>query len=266
MKEVKENGGRSEKIWRYVHQEMEEQERQEFERMMDADEALRREMDPIRQLHGSLHKLMPLTEQTEETLADQILRDWEQSTAHFPANPRKNGWTHYVEGVRNIIEGWQWSPYALRSLATVAATVLLVVGIRAYLAGPVEWIRPEIGLGIQYRGDGQPGRTPAYTRDEFLELHRALRQSVDQHLANVEGTEQTRSWLGGGRKWRLAAKYQELPNGGTQVQVTLYSSRDGRWMKEWSNYYPDLHSFENEVDELGKQIVKELMATQSGTY
>ena len=263
MNDIKENGGRSEKSWRYVHYEMDEQERREFEQLMSADEALRRETDQIRQINSSLRELMPLTEQTEETLADQLLREWESSTNTTSLNTRNKVWASLVEGIRNMLEGWRWQPYALRSLATVAATVLLVVGIRAYLAGPVEWMRPEIELGVQYRGEGEPERTPGYTREDILELHRALRRSVEKYYADMKGTEHPRSWLGWGSKWRLAAKYQELPGGGTQVQVILYSSRHGTSVKEWNNYYPDLRSFGNEVDELGEQIVKELIASES---
>ena len=51
--------------------------------MMSSDEALRRETEQIRQINGHLRELMPLTEQTEETLADQILEEWERSTVDF---------------------------------------------------------------------------------------------------------------------------------------------------------------------------------------
>jgi hypothetical protein len=263
--DLKENGGRSEKSWRYVHHEMDEQERREFERLLGSDEALRQKMDQIRHIHDNLRELMPLTEQTEEMLADRIQQEWERSTVNSSPSARKKVWAPFVECIRTTIEAWRWRPYALKSLAAVVAAVLLAVGIRAYLAGPLEWMRPEISVGVRYRG-GEPEKAPSYSRDEFLDLHQALRQSVEKYLADTEGTEHTRSWLGREKKWRLAAKYQELPEGGTQVQVTLYSSRYGTRVKEWSNYYPDLRSFENQLDELGKQIVKELVATEPATH
>ena len=187
---------------------MDEPERREFERMMGDDEALRREVDHIRKINSHLRELMPLTEQTEETLADQILQEWERSTVHTSSSTRQKVWTPFVEGIRNLLEGWRWQPYGLRSLATVAATVLLVVGIRAYLAGPLEWMRPEISLGVQYRGEEEPERAPGYTREELLELHRALRGSVEKNYADMEGTEHPRSWLGRERSgaWRRSIK------------------------------------------------------------
>ena len=263
MNDIKENGGRSEKSWRYVHREMDERERREFERLMSTDKELRQETDKIRQINSSLRELMPLTEQTEETLADQLLREWESSTNKTSSNTRNKVWASLMEGIRNMLEGWRWQPHVLRSLAAVAATVLLVVGIQAYLAGPLEWMRPEIDFGVQYRGEGEPPRTPGYTREDVLKLHGALRRSVEKYYAGMKGTEHPRSWLRWGSKWRLTAKYQELPGGGTQVQVTLYSSQPRTLVKEWSNYYPDLRSFGYEVDELGDQIVKELVASES---
>jgi hypothetical protein len=261
---IKENDGRSEKSWRYVHHEMNEQERREFERMMRDDEALRRETKRIRQINGSLRELMPLTEQTEETLVDGILREWERSTVDSPSRIREKFWAPFMEGIRDMIEEWRWPSYAWPSLATVAATVLLVVGIQAYLAGPLEWMRPEISMGVQYRG-GEPEKAPSYSRGDILELHGALRRSVEKYYAGMKGGEHPTSWLGRGRKWRLAAKYQELPDGGTQVQVTLYSSRHGTQVKEWSNYYPVLRSFGNEVDKFGEQMVKDLLANETET-
>ena len=259
--DLKEKDGRSEKSWRYVHHEMGEQERREFERMMSTDEVLRRDVEHLRQINNNLRELMPLTEQTEETLADQILREWERSTVPSPSNIRAKVWTPFVEGVRTMFDVWRWCPYALRSLAVVAVTILLVVGIQAYLAGPLEWMRPEISLGVQYRG-GEPEKAPGDRREDILKLHRVLRRSVEKKIADQEGMEPTRSWLWRERKWRLAAKYQELPGGGTQVQVTLYSSRHGIPLREWNNDYPDLRSFESRVDELGEQIVKELIASE----
>ena len=160
-----------------------------------------------------------------------------------------------------MFEVWRWRPYALRSLATVAATVLLVVGIRAYLSGPLEWMRPEISLGVQYRG-GEPERPQPYSREELLEIAWRPSPVGRKILCRHESAEHPRSGRGWGRKWRLAAKYQELPGGGTQVQVTLYSSRHGTSLKEWNSYYPNLRSFENDVDELREQIVKELIANE----
>lgn len=251
---VQEQNERSEKSWRYVHQELDEQESREFERRMGDDEALRREVAHIRQLDGRLRNLMPLTEQAEETLTDQILGEWERSTAGASSETREKIWTPFVKGLRTFFEAWRWRPYALGSLATAAATALLVVGLRAYLAGPLEWMRPEIDLGVQYRG-GEPEKT--ISREEILKLHGALRRSVEKYYADSKG-----SWQGGERKWRLTTKYQELPGEGTQVRVTLYSSRQRTSVREWNRYYPNLRSFENEVDELGEQIVRELIASE----
>jgi hypothetical protein len=260
--DLKEKNNRSEKSWRYVHCEMNDPERLEFERLMSTDEALRRETEQIRRMNGSLRELMPLTEQTEETLADQLLKEWERATIQPSLSARKKIGAFFEEGVQTLLEAWRWRSYGWRSLATVAATILLVVGIRAYWSGPLEWARPEIAYGIQYRGEGEPERAPIHTRDDILNLHKALRKSVEKKIAERESTEHTRSWRGREKKWRLAAKYQELPNGGTQAQVTLYSSRHGAPEKEWSRYYPDLRSWGDQVDELGDQIVKELVTNE----
>ena len=255
-----ENMSKEERIWAYLHAQMDPSERRAFEDRMGEDPALQAELKELRILHKDLGELTPYLDESEEALEQRILRDYEgNASEQGPGSvTRLTGWLADLrEGTRTLVP--------MRTglgLAVAAVLCVILLGTWHLMSGPLDWGRPQIILAT-YRGAEEPTPLKGYDQGVFRELHKLLQVAVGEAYTTLD--QEAEQELTG--KWRLQATFRELPMGG--FDVTLQATHAGNIddKRLWEERFVDQESFRDYALEWGQQIAKELVGTpQPGRF
>ncbi len=246
------------KTWAYVHGEISDAERTEMERALPSDPELRREVEEVRRMDRQMRALMPLTELTDEKLADEILARIDAA----PARPARAETPSFLEW----LGGWAdrlLMPQPVLRLAMAAAAVLILVGGFNLMQGPVGWTQPEI-LVPSYRGAVTlpPGVT-IHREDELRSCADELGGKIEEKYEAQAPRRGLKDRLFGRRDWRLRIRVQVLPTGKLHVAVSPAAPAPGAPGLEWTQVYADSAEFRKGIDELSARVAGELATQRS---
>ncbi|QHI69068.1 anti-sigma factor family protein [Tichowtungia aerotolerans] len=218
----------SKQIWAYLHRELSDTEKSQFEQALQEDSDLRQAYEEQMSTHAALGELLtPSVEEilSEEELTEKLIAEWaaehpEQLEDRTPKTRRK------------IL------PFAL-PLAAAAALVILF----ALPSGPIRWQSTVYGSAPRLRGDS--AEQSRYTKAQF-------KQAVGELQKTVESS------CDASKKWTLRIYLQELADGALGIEVTGHSHHNTGLSKVWEKSFQSLENFREEVPRFGKQIANEL--------
>ncbi|MBN1270480.1 MAG: hypothetical protein JXB04_12890 [Kiritimatiellae bacterium] len=256
-----------ERVWAYVHREMDEAECAEFER----DVSLRRELADavreIRQIDGQLRELTPLAEDDayEDNVARRLLAAIERDQAQgAPRDERANTVSdgRSPRAIQRRRRSW-WIP--LGSAAAVAASVLILVGLTSHLGGALRWLPVDYGSAGALRGREDRGVESAYSRGDLKVFAESLKVVIEEGygMAAADGEEQTPRRAR--REWDLRLRFQQFSEGAFEVAVEAYRpGRDREIIARWQASYDSGTAFRDQVGVFGARVAEELARLKSG--
>ena len=230
-----------EQILRYVHGEITELERQEFEVRFRESSALRQEVEVARQISTRMKSLRGAVGNDWEKLADRIVHEIEIDEAVCETPVRRKSRLILFRSV---------------TVLAAAAAIVLLLAVPRYLTNPIDWGPPIVGQDAQLR---QPGETTQslrkYTQEELRQSFDRFRVSLDrEYRHSSSGLREFFSH----RKWKLSTSIQEMRAGRVAVFVAAARSDESSRPREWTEYYHDLNAWRDDADALGARIAKEL--------
>ncbi|MFH0908326.1 MAG: hypothetical protein V1929_06155 [bacterium] len=250
----------SEKAWTFVHGELGEDARQDFEGRMSHDGAIRALVGEVQDCDRELRRLAPFASVSEEELQERVLAAWDAGQANEGdrGNPsiRRNS---VVLKPASRRPHFQFNKPVRLAFAAAACGIVAVVGVRQMQTPAFVW-EVEIIQQAKYRGAGGEEALPRYTRADMTELTSSLRASVEDEFRYLANRDRT-VWPG----WVLSTRIQELESGRLAVQVQAYKSKGEKPIKEWLKNYADAQSFRARVYDYGRQIVEDLAQLGHGT-
>ncbi len=155
----------SEQIWRFLHGEMEADERAAFAESVRVDKQLASELRSQRQLHRLLANA------GRDALVGRLLAEYEAEEAVAPPAPCK--------GRRLDFPGRS-------TLLALAACAVVVAGLYWAMLprGPLRWDPPEV-IATAYRA-GEPAPPGKYSREALLDAARRLMHEVDRAARGLQ--------------------------------------------------------------------------------
>jgi len=221
------------RIWAYLHNEMDAEEKEFFQQALRVDAELREEVERCRATHYELKNLLPNigNEESNEALEARLLTKWETEHPEYVEAPRR-------KMPRRIL----LYPPLLAAAATLA--ILLSLPVQT---GPVRWQRSAYGTAPQLRGE--TGIRAHYTRKDLKELDRTLRQSVETACQQLDEPPE---------KCVLKISLQELAGGALFVEISGRPRAAPEFSKHWSKSFQGLEIFHAEVPVFGEQVAKDL--------
>ena len=232
-----------ERLWQFLHGEMDDAGRDDLERAMDADDGLKERCERARRLDGALRALLPKMGEPEsdpERLAERACAAWEedQRRAGLAVSARKPA---LARGL------WAWRKALLGGAALAAAAALMAV-VSPALRGPhgVSWEPPRFSP-LVLRGSGvAPKVVDAAAAGR---CRRALAEAVSR-VAAERRVELPRGLA-------FSFQVQELREGALSVAVQAKSA-DGRLAGEWLGDYSSAEAFLKQAEASAARIVEAL--------
>ncbi len=264
QREVVKNN-RTEEIWEFVHGEADASTRADMETAMETDARLREEVEAVKRLSQQLRDLMPATEGTAEALEDQILAEWEIAEGSRHWKPKGGQDTMSSPSRRVEISRSRalrlWTGMAFAA----AAGLILMLGVQYYPQRTIQWARPDIETGVQYRGETVREKPPIYAKEDMRAFYVTVKQSVQNAHGRLKPSTAGESRLGRKSRWRLSTKLRELPEGKLTVHVEAYDKAEDRIVEDWTAHFLNAETFVSEVDEFGLLIAKKLVTAANST-
>lgn len=228
-----ENTHPDEAIWAYLHGELDDAARADFERRLADDGALRVRCEQARRLDGIMHTALPAlgaAELADAALADQALAAWERDQdVREPAAPAARSVTARVRLFRSLAAG----------CAGLAAALLIFAAyplLRPPQAGP--WAPVKV-VPLVTRGPAATSRPALLRAQDAKRAQEALADSLAWALADCGGTLPA--------NLSLTLQVRELPDGAFSALVRA-ELPDGRLLGEWSGDYSSLDRFMEDAD------------------
>jgi len=225
-----------EKIWAYVHGEMEAPERTSIERAAKQDAELAEEIQRVNSLNGRLRALLPLTEWTSEDLEDRILEALERDLpeGRAPSQPAEK--PIVFPRIEIDISSWAIRWWAT-GIAAVAASLLVFGGVVHYVNGPVGWSQPEFAV-LQYRGSGDES---LYSKEDAAYCLSALKKALHDEYARLVPARKSAALLPAGTTRRLGFRFREAPEAKLRVEIQAYD-QNGAPARLWTQEYGSVES------------------------
>jgi hypothetical protein len=235
----------SERVWEYLHGELDEAGRSALERAMAGDSELRRGVERAGRLDRLLRELLPelAPDAAGGGVAEQAQAAWEQEQARAAELPRvKRAW-------------WRKARSAAVCLASLAAAAVLVLVFSpaAGQAPDVRWAEPEFS-SLVLRGGGEPPQGHAIDAAVARRCQAALRSAVE-----ACATERAVSLP---RGLTFSFRVQALRDGAFSVAVQA-RTRGGRLDGEWFGDYSGAGAFLKQVKASAARMV-EAVAERTG--
>ena len=163
---IQSNSDSSERIWKFLHGEMETDERAAFAESVRVDPQLASELRAQRQLH------LLLVNAGRDALVDRLLEEYEAEETMAPPAPCK--------GRRLDFPGRS-------TLLALAACAVVVAGLFWAMLprGPLRWDPPQV-IATAYRKGDEPAPPGKYTKEELLNAARRLMREVDRAAREVQ--------------------------------------------------------------------------------
>ena len=226
------------KVWAYVLGEGSRQERAEMEQQMAQDPLLAEQVAAAKKIDRVMDRLIPAMNQTQEQVAEDIVRDWERQLA----SQQQQGEDTVLERAPSTPSFWAWlSSGLLPRLALAAACLLLAFSFITRMSGPLRWVDP--GESAIVRGDLPPGMSA----EDYRALEKSVRNAlIAAYRRDVPDTEQ--SWLAGAKSpWLWRVRVAPTADAAILVQVALVNRKSGEPRQEWAEVFADTHDFTDRI-------------------
>lgn len=248
---------RKEQAWAYVHGQLDESARREFERLLESDRDLAFLVKQARAMDKRLRRLMPLSRMTEEELEEKILKEWEKSQAAGVAEARP-AFAAFVASLADKAAAWLFPMPVLRVAVVVAVCLLAAVGVYHYNLDSLCWEAARIASSPGYRGEAAAEK-PAYgLRDLEMftaDVQKRIQASYDE-LAPPRGAWQR---LTGQRRWTLRTELQVLPTGRLLLRTSALDGRTEAEAAEWVEYFEGPGASEESREAFARRVVRDLI-------
>jgi len=245
----------SDRIWAYVLESMDDLEREQMERDIEADPALRSEVEKTRQSSEVLGSLVARLDADIEpgTLEQKILKGWERSEAAVGLeDPRAEDAPPKRPSQSSVPP---MIPFSVRPLVAVAACLLILVGGHFYLASEsLTWMEPR----LETRAFKGPDAQSAYSRETLQDLSTRLGAAISGAYEAAGGDSFWNRIFRYRSDWDLQIQIHELDDGILQIDVAAYGDDPGISTKEWIEYVDSEEAFQALVEPFGAEIASTL--------
>lgn len=231
-----------ERIWAYVHGEMEVSERVAIEQAAAEDPELAAELERLESLNANLRQLIPLAEWTDQELEDRVLEALEQDLPDEEEAGRPA-----AEPIAFPTPGIDISAWAIRlwstGIAAAAASLFIFGGVVHHLNGPIGWSQPEFAV-TQYRGADEF----LYSMEDAATCLSALKKALHDEYTRLAP---------GKTRWQLRFRFGETP--ATKLKVEIHAT-DGRPapVRQWAEEYDSVAGCLAGSGELAKRVAGDL--------
>jgi len=240
-------------LWAYVHGQGSARDREELERRIGEDVALRERLASIRTLHGHLQASLQGQVLSEEYLEEQVVTAWEVSnTEPEKTNEAKPEVEIGSPGRQSTSRGGAlyWAP-----ILALAATVAIAVGVYHYASQPdLLWSSPVIATAA-FRGEVGPEGW--YEQTKLEGICHEMRDAVEAAYGRLveDSVEATVC------RWRITTRLQELGRGAFSLSMKGVTRDRQPAMRDWSFDFVDYSSFAARKESLAVQMATELIAS-----
>lgn len=242
------------RLWAYIHGELDSESRQGLDRALAGDPGLRQRLTSLQDIDRQMRKLMPLAGQSEEALEQAVLKAWEEATRPIREEPSL---AVVWAGIRRRVAARPAAPRVVRLVLAAAACLVLLVGTRNFMQGPVEWSETQIALGPSFRGaDGKPAAVPH--REKLEQGAVILRNGIVTRYESAAPERSLSDKLLGRKTWELAARIEPLPPGKVLVEIVAAPRAGGRPEREWSRVFANADAFAGEAAMWATEIAEML--------
>jgi hypothetical protein len=224
----------SDRIWAYLHNEMNEAEKEAFLQALNEDPKLNDRFRNCSKTHQEIQDVLPTLENEEplESIEKKLLAEWEADhPEHAETAPCRTG--------RRILT------FALPPAAAAAALAVLL----SLSAGntPIHWQKTGYGAAPQRRG--QAAGIPHYSRDELKQVDRILRHSIETAYGRL--TESP-------APWELQIRLQEVAGGALLAEISGQPHAESGEIRTWTDSFPGAPVVRERAEVLAERIAEDL--------
>jgi hypothetical protein len=219
---VKDGEETNNKAWAYIHRELDDGARAEFELAMQKDVSLARLVEEVKQADREFARLLPLSEQSPDVLEEKILEAWESSQA-----PKQK------QHAPVVLPSWGFG--ANSGWVLLAACLILGMGIHWFAGGPLEW--KSQNLATVYRGEG----SSPYSDEELTRLGEQVRDQLVLEYRTL--TPRRLSVLPVPKSvWAWNVQVSPTTDRAILLEVAIYDDVDQPPVHIWQETFTDLEA------------------------
>ncbi len=228
------------KLWRLVDDQLEPAARADLEQQLFQRPDLRQALEDRRRFDRDVRAAFRRAARSQEELADECLAAFERDQAQAR-----------VETPRGKLIPW---PRLFSTLVSVAAIILLFVGVSSRMAGPLRWAAEE-GAGM--RGDpAAAGPAAGWRKLVMDELQAAYRRT----LPPGEG-----HWLRGPQSpWRWSVSATPTADGAILIQASIRAAPAAPVAREWEQVFADEAALRRDLPAWAEQVIRDSRAAAPG--
>ncbi|MFC1468180.1 hypothetical protein ACFLQY_05825 [Verrucomicrobiota bacterium] len=215
-------------IWAYLHDELAQEQRQQFEATLENSGELRQALEERQSTHKELQALLPLLEDEDTRTAEALLAEWETEHPKYQEQPPR----------KKIIKF---------PLLAAAAAALVMLVMQPWSQGPIDWQRTAIGAAPQLRGES--GVHGHYSSGKLRQAARDLQEATETRLMELTDTPAA---------WRLQIAMQELAEGALDVEVSGHPRSQPEQTEIWSRTFVSLPAFREGTGSFAHQIAEDI--------
>jgi hypothetical protein len=234
---------------------MDSRDRAEMEQIMARDAAMREEVNKVQAADAYFRTLMPLVEQPDEVLEDQLLQEWEadRMTMHQArAAVRRHA---RLSDMWDRMKEWFVLPAPARlALVTVTCLLLMMVGVYNYSSPDLGMMAPELLPAVSRSGE----LIGMYEREELMDYAMRLNEVMMRQYDALDPGSKPKSVFRRVHDWTLRSSFQELDDGMIRVDVAALSRADGPPFRQWRQTFASVDDYFGRVDMFGAGIAEDL--------
>ena len=268
------NDARKKRIWSFVQDGMDSDERADMEKSMDKDEALSADVEKAKLADKYYMTLLPRMDLEPAELEQTILKLWEQSEEHLEWKRR-----HEAERERTWVAASPSEPrrsVAFRPWMALAACLLILVGVhRLTLPHSLLWMEPELAE-LKYREGKVPSIPPSFRSEDLARFSNRVVTAIEDAYAENREQPFWSSWFTRSSEWTLHLRMHELHGGLLKVEVDAVDQRgegelryefkqsddvdreEPRIIHTWSEMFESKEAVEREIEGFAYRVGFEL--------
>ncbi|OGV40748.1 MAG: hypothetical protein A2X46_04130 [Lentisphaerae bacterium GWF2_57_35] len=245
-------------MWAFIHNELDERERTIVQKELAHSAEFRQEMVEVQKIDRELNNLSQAMKTSEDELENTVLAAWERESQRHEKAREPNA-TDPSALLTTQRSWWVRSHKKFASAAlALAASLMLVMGVRNYTSSELAWAEPEIRMALKFRGEGGATELPIYSKKDMQTFASFLRETIKKNYRRVDTEIELRSFLKSNTQWTLVTKLQEMRAQTLYVQVEAYDRQLKTLTKAWAKQFDNSDVFYSKVDDFGAQVAQDL--------
>lgn len=221
------------------------EELKEFEKAMQADPSIAREVQLAKGMERRLDKLVPLMDRTDDELVDLLAREHEKATHRLERSTEMS-----FEQSREPISLLNYIWNAMPRLALVAACLMVAVGVVSRTTGPMQWIVRDASL---VRGD----ESGHLTSGELARVRDIAQKALAKAFSDTAVPAERSILFGTKSPWRWSVSASPTADNALLMQVAIFGKGQTQPQREWEQVFPTPADFEAKVSVWATKIVDE---------